>query len=108
MTTWPDVPDFGGLLRPHLDKVPASALPTFLAALERSAAARGHHAQEVAQVLAQVQRRAATGQAVDRQEHRHRLARQRLEFGCLGGAHAHRPGRSCVRIGPARNPIGSS
>jgi hypothetical protein len=40
MTTWPDVPDFGGLLRPHLDKVPVSALPTFLAALERSAAAR--------------------------------------------------------------------
>lgn len=40
MTTWPDTPDFGALLRDHIDGVPATARPAFLAGLERSAAAR--------------------------------------------------------------------
>jgi hypothetical protein len=40
VTTWPDVPQFGALLRSHIDSVPASARPAFLAGLERSAAAR--------------------------------------------------------------------
>jgi hypothetical protein len=40
MTTWPEVPQFGALLRPHIESVPAAARPAFLAGLERSAAAR--------------------------------------------------------------------
>ncbi len=40
MTTWPDVPQFGALLRSHIDSVPATARPAFLSGLERSAAAR--------------------------------------------------------------------
>lgn len=40
MTTWPDVPEFGALLRPQIESVPPTALPAFLAGLERSAADR--------------------------------------------------------------------
>lgn len=40
MTTWPEPPDFGALLREHIDRVPAAARPAFLAGLERSAADR--------------------------------------------------------------------
>jgi hypothetical protein len=40
MSTWPEVPQFGALLRSHIGSVPATARPAFLAGLERSAAAR--------------------------------------------------------------------
>jgi hypothetical protein len=40
MPTWPEVPQFGALLRSHIDSVPATARPAFLSGLERSAAAR--------------------------------------------------------------------
>jgi hypothetical protein len=40
MHTSPEVPQFGALLRSHIDSVPASARAAFLAGLERSAAAR--------------------------------------------------------------------
>ncbi len=40
MSTWPDVPQFGALLRSHIDAVSDQARPAFLAGLERSAAAR--------------------------------------------------------------------
>lgn len=36
----PEVPQFGALLRSHIQSVPAEAQPAFLAGLERSAAAR--------------------------------------------------------------------
>ncbi len=36
----PEVPQFGALLRDHIQSVPAEAQPAFLAGLERSAAAR--------------------------------------------------------------------
>ncbi len=36
----PDVPQFGALLRTHIQSVPAEAQPAFLAGLERSAAQR--------------------------------------------------------------------
>jgi hypothetical protein len=40
MTTWPEVPQFGALLRSHIEGVPPTARPALLAGLERSAAAR--------------------------------------------------------------------
>jgi hypothetical protein len=40
MSTWPDVPQFGALLRAHIASVPDAARPAFLSGLERSAAAR--------------------------------------------------------------------
>ncbi len=40
MTSLPEVPQFGALLRDHISSVPASSQPAFLAGLERSAAAR--------------------------------------------------------------------
>ena len=40
MSGRPEVPQFGALLRTHIDSVPATARPAFLAGLERSAAAR--------------------------------------------------------------------
>ncbi len=40
MSTLPEVPQFGALLRDHIQSVPAEAQPAFLAGLERSAAAR--------------------------------------------------------------------
>ena len=40
MSELPDVPQFGALLRPHIQSVPPEAQPAFLAGLERSAAAR--------------------------------------------------------------------
>jgi hypothetical protein len=40
MSELPEVPQFGALLREHIDSVPAHAMPAFLAGLERSAAAR--------------------------------------------------------------------
>jgi hypothetical protein len=40
MAAWPEVPQFGALLRSHISSVPAAARPAFLAGLERSAAAR--------------------------------------------------------------------
>ncbi len=40
MADRPDVPQFGALLREHIQSVPAEANPAFLAGLERSAAQR--------------------------------------------------------------------
>jgi len=40
MPNWPEVPQFGALLRSHIGGVPDAARPAFLAGLERSAAAR--------------------------------------------------------------------
>ncbi|MFN3256628.1 MAG: hypothetical protein ACE37B_13130 [Ilumatobacter sp.] len=40
MSDWPEVPQFGALLRQHIASVPDAARPAFLAGLERSAAAR--------------------------------------------------------------------
>lgn len=40
MPDWPDVPQFGVLLRPYIASVSAAARPAFLAGLERSAAQR--------------------------------------------------------------------
>ena len=40
MSTLPEVPQFGALLRDHIQSVPAEAQPAFLAGLERSAAER--------------------------------------------------------------------
>lgn len=40
MRTWPDVPQFGALLRSHISSVSDAARPAFLSGLERSAAAR--------------------------------------------------------------------
>ena len=40
MADRPDVPQFGALLREHIQSVPAEAQPAFLAGLERSAAQR--------------------------------------------------------------------
>ncbi|WP_040496328.1 hypothetical protein [Ilumatobacter nonamiensis] len=40
MATDPDVPQFGALLRDHIQSVPAESQPAFLAGLERSAADR--------------------------------------------------------------------
>ncbi|MFK7916881.1 MAG: hypothetical protein AB8G14_02290 [Ilumatobacter sp.] len=40
MANRPDVPQFGALLRSHIQSVPAHAQPAFLAGLERSAAER--------------------------------------------------------------------
>jgi hypothetical protein len=40
MSTLPEVPQFGALLRDHIQSVPPEAQPAFLAGLERSAAAR--------------------------------------------------------------------
>jgi hypothetical protein len=40
MSTWPEVPQFGALLRSHISSVPATARPAFLSGLERSAAQR--------------------------------------------------------------------
>lgn len=40
MSALPEVPQFGALLRDHIQSVPAQAQPVFLAGLERSAAAR--------------------------------------------------------------------
>ncbi len=40
MSARPEVPQFGALLRAHIDSVPEAARPAFLAGLERSAAAR--------------------------------------------------------------------
>jgi hypothetical protein len=40
MSTWPEVPQFGALLRSHISSVPAAARPAFLSGLERSAAQR--------------------------------------------------------------------
>ena len=40
MSARPDVPQFGALLRDHIQSVPAEAQPAFLAGLERSAAER--------------------------------------------------------------------
>jgi len=40
MSTNPDIPQFGVLLREHIQSVPAKSQPTFLAGLERSAADR--------------------------------------------------------------------
>ena len=40
MADRPDVPQFGALLRTHIQSVPADAQPAFLAGLERSAAQR--------------------------------------------------------------------
>ena len=40
MTAHPEVPQFGALLRPHIQSVPPESQPAFLAGLERSAAAR--------------------------------------------------------------------
>jgi len=40
MTTRPEVPQFGALLRSHIASVPDTARPAFLSGLERSAAAR--------------------------------------------------------------------
>ena len=40
MPTWPEVPQFGALLRSHISSVSDSARPAFLSGLERSAAAR--------------------------------------------------------------------
>jgi len=40
MSTLPTVPQFGALLRSHIESVPEAARPAFLSGLERSAAAR--------------------------------------------------------------------
>lgn len=40
MATYPEVPQFGALLREHIQSVPPEAQPAFLAGLERSAAER--------------------------------------------------------------------
>lgn len=40
MSDWPEVPQFGALLREHIASVPDEARPAFLSGLERSAAAR--------------------------------------------------------------------
>jgi S-adenosylmethionine synthetase len=40
MSTLPEVPQFGALLRDHIQSVPPEAQPAFLAGLERSAAER--------------------------------------------------------------------
>jgi hypothetical protein len=40
MSTWPEVPQFGALLRSHISRVPAAARPAVLSGLERSAAQR--------------------------------------------------------------------
>ncbi len=40
MSTWPEVPQFGALLRSHISSVSADARPAFLSGLERSAAQR--------------------------------------------------------------------
>lgn len=40
MSDWPEVPQFGALLREHIARVSDAARPAFLAGLERSAAAR--------------------------------------------------------------------
>lgn len=40
MSDWPDVPNFGALLRTNISSVSAEARPAFLAGLERSAAQR--------------------------------------------------------------------
>ena len=40
MNKWPEVPQFGALLRDHIQSVPPEAQPAFLAGLERSAAER--------------------------------------------------------------------
>jgi len=40
MSTLPEVPQFGALLRDHIQSVPTEAQPAFLAGLERSAAER--------------------------------------------------------------------
>ena len=47
MSEWPEVPQFGALLREHIGSVPDEARPAFLSGLERSAAARYRQWAEV-------------------------------------------------------------
>jgi hypothetical protein len=47
MSDRPDVPQFGALLREHIQSVPSEAQPAFLAGLERSAAERYRQWAEV-------------------------------------------------------------
>lgn len=54
MSTRPEVPQFGALLRSHITSVPDEARPAFLSGLERSAAARYREWAEAVPEHAQV------------------------------------------------------
>jgi hypothetical protein len=54
MSTRPEVPQFGALLRSHIASVPDAARPAFLSGLERSAAARYREWAEAAPDHAEV------------------------------------------------------